>query len=165
MSGQEFSKVSDHERQVIDRYLRDVPVKLSGLANSLGVQVLASTLPAGISGELRPAPGGFVIKVNRHDSSHRQRFTVAHELSHFVLHRDQIGSGISEDVLYRSQLSDAREAEANRLAAQMLMPAEHVRRMSVEIPEAGEEKVKKLADIFKVSDAAMKIRLEVLGLL
>ncbi|MFN7390175.1 MAG: ImmA/IrrE family metallo-endopeptidase [Brevundimonas sp.] len=136
-------------------------MKLSAIARELGLQLKASTLPAGVSGEIRPdGAGGFVIKVNRHDSSRRQRFTIAHEIAHYLLHRDQIGMGISDDALYRSSLSDAREAEANRLAADLLMPANAVQ---VEVDNARQLQVEDIvafvADKFEVSEAAMKIRL------
>lgn len=141
------------------------PIRLTDLARAFGVPVKAATLAPGISGEIRPdESGGFVIKVNRHDPKRRQRFSVAHELSHFLLHRDQIGDGITDDVLYRSSLSDRREAEANRLAADILMPDALVR----EHIEAAHEKgvgdiVIYLADVFAVSEAAMRIKLENLG--
>jgi Zn-dependent peptidase ImmA (M78 family) len=133
------------------------------LAHALGVKVIASVLPSGISGEIRPDPAaeaGFTIRVNKNDQSRRQRFTVAHELAHFLLHRDQIGNGVTDDVLYRSTLSDSREAQANRLAADLLMPRplvddwiERAKSLRVEDP------VEFLSDKFGVSTAAMKIRL------
>jgi len=140
------------------------PIKLSRIADSLeGVRVVAAALPKGISGEIRPDsenPGAYLIKVNKNDSARRQRFTVAHELAHYLLHRDQIGDGIEDDVLYRSTLTDTREAQANRLAADLLMPDVLV---SEWIDKAKSLKVEDvvgfLSDKFNVSPAAMKIRL------
>jgi len=139
------------------------PIRLSAIANALGVKVIATTLPSGISGEIRPDPenpGEFVIKVNKNDSARRQRFTVAHEIGHFLLHRDEIGDGITDDVLYRSSLSDRREAQANRLAADLLMPQKLVdewmdRARTLKVDNV----IGFLADKFNVSEAAMKIRL------
>jgi Zn-dependent peptidase ImmA (M78 family) len=152
--------ISSTHRELIRRFQESVPVRLASLAKELGLRVISSTLPTGISGEIRPANGTFVISVNRHDSERRQRFTVAHEISHYLLHREQIGSGITDDVLYRSSLSDSREAEANRLAAQILMPREKVQELAAAcagMPE--EEKINFLASAFEVSEVAMKIRL------
>lgn len=149
----------------LEEYQDVAPIRLTDLAKAFGVPIKAATLAPGISGEIRPSEsGGFVIKVNRHDPKRRQRFSVAHELSHFLLHRDQIGDGITDDVLYRSSLSDWREAEANRLAADILMPDALVRQQI----EAAHEKgvgdiVLYLADEFAVSEAAMRIKLENLG--
>jgi Zn-dependent peptidase ImmA (M78 family) len=139
------------------------PIRLSAIAQALGLKVISTTLPDGISGEIRPdpeAPGQFIIRVNRNDSARRQRFTVAHEIGHFLLHRDEIGNGITDDVLYRSSLSDRREAQANRMAADLLMPQDLVDEW---LGNARTLKVDNvigfLADKFNVSEAAMKIRL------
>jgi Zn-dependent peptidase ImmA (M78 family) len=158
----EWSRLRDSVRDTITSHQLEAPIKLSALARALGIKVLASTLPAGISGEVRPSTtgSGFVIKINRHDSSRRQRFTVAHELAHFLLHHDEIGRGLSDDALYRSGLSDAREAEANRLAADILMPRsllDEDRQALANLPI--EEVVERLADKFEVSEAALRIRL------
>lgn len=163
VTSQEWRSLDNDVRAAIQRVQTEAPVKLSALARTLDVRVQSATLPAGISGEIRPDPeriGGFLIRVNRHDSPKRQRFTVAHELAHFLLHRDQIGDGIKDDVLYRSRLSDRREAEANRLAADLIMPSplidEWLKRshaLRVESPAAY------LAQTFDVSEAAMNIRL------
>lgn len=159
----EWLRIRDAERVTIEGLQADAPVKVSEVARTLGLTVKAATLAPGISGEIRPDPehtGSFVIRVNRHDASRRQRFTVAHEIGHFLLHREQIGGGISDDVLYRSSLSDQREAEANRMAADILMPTALVARYMSEARATGVEDVASyLADKFEVSLAAMKIRL------
>lgn len=139
------------------------PIRLSAIANALGLKVLATTLPNGISGEIRPDPDHsdrYIIRVNRNDSARRQRFTVAHEIGHYLLHRDEIGNGITDDVLYRSTLSDRREAQANRIAADLLMPQDLVdewmdRAKILKVDNV----IGFLADKFNVSEAAMKIRL------
>src|ERR1044072_6020383 len=107
MTSREWNTLTPEVRAIIEEHQKTYPVKLSALAHALGVPVKASTLAPGISGEIRPdpdRPGGFLIRVNRHDPPNRQRFTVAHELGHFLLHKEQIGSGIADDVLYRSSL-------------------------------------------------------------
>jgi hypothetical protein len=163
MASAEWRAIDGETQARIAEHLREAPVSLSALAQSLGVKVVSSTLSSGISGEIRPDPNaaaGYIIRVNKNDPSRRQRFTVAHELAHFLLHRDQIGNGVTDDVLYRSSLSDAREAQANRLAADLLMPRtlvddwmEKSRSLHVDDP------VEFLSDRFGVSTAAMKIRL------
>ncbi|TXC69601.1 ImmA/IrrE family metallo-endopeptidase [Sphingomonas ginsenosidivorax] len=157
----EWNRLTPAVRVQIEAFQDAPPVRLPELARALGVSVKASTLGPGISGEIRPADdGGFVIRINRHDPPKRQRFTVAHELAHFLLHSDEIGNGIEDDVLYRSSLSDRREQQANRLAADILMPGDLV----AEAREAAEEKgvgdvVLYLADLFAVSEAAMRIKI------
>ena len=161
MTTLEWSRLEEGERQKILRRQEALPVRLSDLAKDLGVRLVASTLPAGVSGEIRPNEvGGYVISVNRHDSARRQRFTVAHEIAHYLLHRDQIGQGITDDALYRSSLSDSREAEANRLAADILMPRGAIATAVAKIGAVErDELVAKMADEFGVSEIAMRIRL------
>jgi predicted transcriptional regulator len=165
MPSREWATIDPDTRTGLANHLLSPPISLSAIAQSLGVKVVSSVLPAGISGEIRPDPGtpsGFIIRVNKNDSSRRQRFTVAHELAHFLLHRDVIGNGVTDDVLYRSTLSDAREAQANRLAADLLMPRSLIddwmkRAETLRVDDT----VEFLSDKFNVSSAAMKIRLGV----
>lgn len=163
----EWRNLDGNVRGIIEEHQDTAPVRLSQLARALGVPVKAATLAPGISGEIRPQNEGFAIRINRHDPSKRQRFTVAHELAHFLLHADQIvGNGISDDVLYRSALSDKREAQANRLAADILMPDDLVLSSVDEAREKGVgDLVLSLAEDFSVSEGAMKIKLEQLGVI
>lgn len=161
MMSSEWQQLAPEVRAQIEALQDSPPIRLPDLARVLGLSVKASTLEAGISGEIRPSGNGYVIRINRHDPLRRQRFTVAHEIAHFLLHRDAIGQGISDDVLYRSGLSDQREQQANRLAADILMPDD----LLVEAREAAEEKgvgdvVLYLAEVFGVSEAAMRIKVE-----
>lgn len=166
MMSREWRSLPQTVREQLSAHQSTVPVKLGAIAKALGLKLTASTLPAGISGEIRPDPtseAGFNVRVNRHDSGKRQRFTVAHEIGHFLLHRDQIGDGISDDVLYRSTLSDRREAEANRIAADLLMPDHLVAEWLTKARELDvEDEAAYLAEVFDVSEAAMKIRLEMI---
>ena len=159
----EWKNLDPELKTVIMEHQIEAPVKVSSVAKALGLIVRASTLPAGISGEIRPdpdRPGNYIIRVNRHDSAPRQRFTVAHEIGHYLLHKDQIARGIQDDALYRSTLSDQREAEANRMAADILMPADLVEDAIARARILGVEDVTPyLAAQFEVSEAAMKIRL------
>ena len=157
-----WDRLAPHLRAIIERFQATPPVDVRGLARALGVPVKAATLPPNISGEIRPDDeDGYIIRVSRHDSLGRQRFTVAHELAHYLLHRRFIGTGITDDALYRSNQSDAIEAEANRLAADILMPAELVESRKKIIERMGVENVtESLAETFQVSPMAMTIRLE-----
>lgn len=163
MMSQEWHSLNQNTLATIQSHHDSAPVRLSAIANALGVKVIATSLPSGISGEIRPDPdnaGQFIIRVNRNDSARRQRFTVAHEIGHYLLHRNEIGDGITDDVLYRSELSDRREAQANRMAADLLMPQQLVdewldRARALKVDNV----VGFLADKFNVSEAAMKIRL------
>jgi len=109
----------------IDGYLTEPRVRLGAIAEMLGVRVLLSTLSRGTSGQIGDDNGGFVIRVNRHESRPRQRFVLAHMLAHYMLHRDMIlaDGGWSENVLLRSgRRPESVEYEANRLAFSLVVP-------------------------------------------
>ena len=91
----------------------------------------------------------------------RQRFTLAHEIGHMLLHRDRIGDGIVDDILYRSSLSDTLEAQANRLAADILMPYPLIMEKLHEYEDIVDEerKYESVARDLEVSTTALKIRL------
>lgn len=163
MPSREWNSLPDHTQERIIGFLAETPVRLGALANDLGLTVVTSTLQPGISGEIRPdarVEGGYLIRINRHENRPRQRFTLAHEIAHFLLHRDAIGDGVVDDLLYRSNLSDRREAEANRLAADLVMPWDAINQRMHDLENLNEEDmVAQLAQEFEVSVTAMKIRL------
>lgn len=162
----EWNRLDQEMKDIIGVSQEKGPVKLSQIAQSLAVEVKSATLKPGISGEIRKKDdGSYRIRVNRHDPKKRQRFTVAHELAHFLLHRDKIGDGIEDDKLYRSTLSDSIEHEANRLAADILMPKNLIDAAIDAAEEKGlGDKILFAADELNVSESAMAIRFEVLGL-
>ncbi len=147
-------------RAFIKRFQSSPPVNVKEIAENLGLRVWEmSTLPENVSGKLffneNGGSSGFSIGVNAQEGYLRKRFTVAHELAHFLLHRSLIGNGIEDDALYRSGLSNQLETEANRLAADILMPYSLIERLQKE----GVRGVDGLAGKLEVSSAAMKIRL------
>ena len=159
-----LERVSEIELGIIIPFVEARPaIKIAGIARALGVEVKAATLKPKISGQLQRTEENrdkFRIRVNRHEVAARQRFTIAHEIAHFLLHRDQIGDGIEDSILYRSSLSDSREAEANRLAAQLLMPEELVLQAWKGLGgHKDQQTLKSLAGLFDVSESAMRIRL------
>jgi IrrE N-terminal-like domain len=168
---QRFSKewllLDEITKSKILSFHSSAPVPIGAIASSLGLIVKISTLPVGISGEIRPdtaAPKGFTIKVDRHETKERQRFTLAHEIAHFLLHPDLIKNGLSDDVLYRSSLSNRKEAEANRLAADLVMPMSLIEEWMEQFPNSSlETHIDALAKYLGVSAVALKVRIETAG--
>ncbi len=145
------------------------PVNIEAVIRGLGIELdKKARLAAEISGQIEKCNDGrFKVSVNAADTYFRQRFTMAHELGHFLLHRDLIGDGLYDDRAYRSTevgtyhnrlVGADEEAAANRIAASILMPAEKVRSEALESAS-----VDALAKRFQVSKKAMEIRLETLG--
>lgn len=151
-------------RKDIDVYLTGYPVKLGAIAERLGVKVLLSTLPRGTSGQIGQENGDFVIRINRHEAKHRQRFTLAHELAHFLLHRDKIVAegGWSENVLLRAPNQPIQiEYEANRLASDLVIPSHLLAEATADYTgPMTSEVIEDLARRFGVSTAAMEIKLQ-----
>ena len=159
----EFLNLAPEVRAAIDNHLSEHPVKLGAIANSLGVKVLLSTLPRGTSGQIGQENGDFVIRINRHEAKQRQRFTLAHELAHFLLHRPLIVAegGWSENVLLRSGQPANVEYEANRLASDLVIPSAQLAEATAEYSgPMTSEVIEDLARRFGVSVAAMEIKLQ-----
>jgi Zn-dependent peptidase ImmA (M78 family) len=164
MTSRLLDKVEAGERAIIDKFTAECPVKLGLMARELGVSIKIASLRTGISGQIAKEDGRYVIRVNRHEARERQRFTIAHELAHYFLHRSTIDSspdGIMDSVLYRSGEPVHIEFEANRLAADIVMPMAMIGQMLNE--EFGglvtDVSIEGLASKFDVSRAAMEIRL------
>lgn len=147
--------------QIILKHQKQAPVNVAEIANDLGIKVWEMRdLPVGISGKifrdaLNGGESGYSIGVRASESYERKRFTVAHEIAHFILHREKIGYGISDDEMYRSGLSTADEVAANKLAAQIIMPWDLIFKLKSE----GYNNPFKLAQMLKVSEAAINVRL------
>lgn len=156
----EWNSLKDFQRQIILQHQASFPVAVGAIAKDFGITVMKSTMPGSISGEIRETEGKVTIKVNRHDVKERQRFTIAHEIAHFLLHRDRLANGITDDVLYRSGLTDDLERQANRLAADIIMPYNLIQVALANLNSLqAEEKLKNISELAQVSLAAVRIRL------
>lgn len=163
-ASREYTTLAPDVRQKIEGFITEYPVKLGALAERLGVKVLLSTLPRGISGQISQEEGSFVIRINRHEAKPRQRFTLAHELAHFLLHRDRIVNegGWSENVLLRAPNQPIQiEYEANRLASDLVIPSHLLSKATSDYNgPMTSEVIEDLARRFGVSTAAMEIKLQ-----
>jgi Zn-dependent peptidase ImmA (M78 family) len=141
----------------------DVPVQVGLIAERLGLDVLSLTLPTEISGLIRrKASGSYEIHVNNTDAAVRQRFTVCHEIAHYLLHRSLIDAeGITDNILYRSKLTNRQEAEANKLGAAILLPWPKVTEWHQERYGGPPHKqnLEQIASAFRASSLAVGFRL------
>ena len=148
--------------QIIESFQQEAPVDVVRLCEALGVNVWEDDLPEPISGKLfmdklNGGLSGFSIVFNRGENVRRQRFTIAHELAHFILHRADLEDGIVEDALFRGGLSNSKETEANKLAADILMPFTLIEKLMAQ----GFKTITELAERLEVSKVAISIRLNV----
>ena len=102
------------------------------------------------------------IYYNPNHHENRIRFTIAHELAHYLLghlndtqkeYRDFTDS-------FKNTNYNPKEIEANKLAAKILMPED---KLDFLIYKKGITSIKELAKIMRVSEAAMMYRLKNLG--
>ena len=155
------NRLSDVEQSIIRRHQQVTPVDLNAIAKELGINVWESeNLSPNVSGMLFKDPSfggasGYSISVRAQDAYVRKRFTFAHEIAHYLLHRQQGADVISDDEFYRSGLSIAQETEANKLAADIIMPKHLIEAMI----GAGIKDIAVLANSLAVSQSAMMIRL------
>lgn len=150
------------------------PVPVERIAKHAGARIAYEPFDGNISGMLYRVAGAAdsIIGVNSRHPITRQRFTVAHELGHLLLHR---GRDVILDRIVRvnyrdhrsSSATDREEVEANQFAAALLMPEEWLR-AEIETRSFGaidvDEIVASLAERFKVSVQAMDFRLTNLGI-
>jgi Zn-dependent peptidase ImmA (M78 family) len=150
--------------------IRQPPVPVDRLAKKLGL--LLAPLPADdeISGAIIRKSGRVVIAVNPAHHANRQRFTVAHELGHYFFH-----AGLEEHVdqnfrvAWRnadsSKAVNWTEVQANRFAAELLMPTRFLEKDLDSLHRIDKRTVAMLARKYVVSPEAMKIRLSQLGII
>ena len=153
------------EQLLVDAGLDTVPVPVNQVAAYLGITVELAELGEDCSGVLVRNEGRAVIGVNQDHHPNRRRFSIAHEIAHFVLHKGDtyIDKGYLVHFRDRESGSGTKQEEmaANAFAAALLMPAKQVREDFKQQPfdlteDAGLER---LARKFKVSLQAMTYRL------
>lgn len=140
------------------------PVDVAELARRCGVRVLGFDFAGMVDGLVAQLPDGPAIGLDTgQPNEQRRRFTLAHELGHHLLrhsasfHLDffDAGGSAGDAPGYNWQ----HERAANEFAANLLMPADLVRRESDRVSA-----INQLAVAFDVSRQAMAFRLATLGL-
>ena len=160
----EFVNLSPALKHLMSPFLAHAPTKLGGIANALNIDVFVGPLSRHISGKITRKDQDFTIKINKYDSPHRKRFTLAHELSHFLLHKDILmqRTELEENALLRSGLPSAVEYEANRLASDLVMPPNLIALLlGSDQGHLNESDLEQLAKKLGVSKPALQIRLSI----
>lgn len=152
---------------LINNDMFKVPVDVVKIAKLNGITVYEGDLEKNVSGAIRynQEKENFEILVNKNDTRERKRFTIAHEIGHFFLHREILMSDeIHIDIMYRMPNEDEeqkrREKDVDYFAGALLMNKTLLTKMYNE-----NNTITELAEIFDVSVSAMTVRLDILGLL
>lgn len=135
------------------------PVPIYKFAEELGLEVFE----ASFSGDMNDRVSGFInlesrnITLNKTESPERQRFTLAHEIGHYLLHRKHLEENKDRRVIPRlspqemERNDDWMEKEANCFAANLLLPR-HMFVNFIQYPDAT------IGKIFAVSAEFVKYR-------
>jgi Zn-dependent peptidase ImmA (M78 family) len=137
---------------------------ISNLGGSVEIEDTLLTDPEQTGSLYVDGPNRFKIIVPSHTSPERDRFTIAHEFGHFVLHyllQKQKNPNYPERVIAYRQGSKRIEWEANWFAGAFLMPENQYRQTFDE--KNGD--IWAIADRFRVSTKAAEVRAKDLGLI
>jgi Zn-dependent peptidase ImmA (M78 family) len=169
--------IEEQARELLDELdIHAIPVPLDKIARALGARVSYSPLDEELSGMVYIKDSVAIIGVNSLHHPHRQRFTLAHEIAHLHLHREEISRSVhvdkrfAETMLRRDHRSstgtDEKEIEANQFAAALLMPMEKLMEAleEAELDVEDEQALDALARRFKVSKATLQYRVRNLAL-
>lgn len=149
------------------------PVDVERIARHLSLTIAHEALPKTISGFLQRQPSGrATIVVNSNHLMGRQRFTIAHEIGHFVLghYENEIYVDKTYRVQFRSdapEVSHPEEVQANTFAAALLMPKAMLRedvRQRAHGNNIEDDVIDTLMKRYGVSERALLIRLNTIGL-
>ena len=139
----------DGNRFDIERFIKD---------NYPDIQIKRENLSSDVSGKLELKNDIWIMTINNNHPSVRQRYTMGHELGHYLNHRDSVKS-FHDTVYFRSSQKSSMEYMADQFAARLLMPEAAISALL----SKGVKTVKGMAFRFDVSLEAMKYRLEQLG--
>lgn len=151
--------------EIVDEILRQnpnmpYPIPLEELAGVVGIQRIDELVTEGFEGMLmtNPEKSQGVILVKANANLQRRRFTIGHELGHYLLpwHRQLKFSCTSENIRDSSAAPNATrgiemEAEANAFASELLMPTAAFKKLQRAAGEPDIEQVVKLAAHFDSS--------------
>jgi Zn-dependent peptidase ImmA (M78 family) len=157
-----FQKAKEAARRILEEnFITQPPIPVEELVQYEGLGLILSRFDDGeIAGVINLETK--YLLVNSNDSSTRQRFTIAHELGHWILHRELMQANKDIAVLYRKPLggadSDPLEQEANFFAANLLVPEEMLKEALKE--DLGDDS---LANRFNVSRSVIGYRRKLLG--
>lgn len=139
------------------------PIPVIDLAEKLGARVRLLPFEGELAGILVRRDDEKIIGVNSLHHPNRQRFTIAHEIGHLLLHKADVH--LDKTFVHRrdetsSRAVDPDEIEANRFAAELLMPYEMIMEdlLVQDIDVENENELKELARRYQASVQSLTIR-------
>ena len=139
-------------KSILDKLnIVSAPIPIEKIANLFSLAIIYyPKFPNSVSGTIIKDDDLHAIGVNENHSKVRQRFTIAHELGHYIMGHDE--NTYLDDSFDKST---DKEREANKFAGELLMPFEILK---TDI-EKNVYNIPSLAKRYEVSEQAMSIRL------
>lgn len=157
------SKVSSAKDLIKNLNIKSYPVDLHKILKELNITYKESALPndtSGILERINSEKDEYIIIVNKNHPPARKNFTIAHELGHYCLHRNQKNK-FEDHTFFRNKNSSTEESQANIFAAELLMPEEEF----LNVINRGVDTITELSEEFSVSTLAVRVRAQQLGLI
>lgn len=162
----ETRRAIETAKELLKDYQYSIPIDVHQIALNLGLTVIERDLEDQVSGMLVIKKGRGTIAVNENQHPNRKRFTIAHEIGHYQLHRDQNHVFIDVTPVFFRDTNSAEgrsweEIAANRFAAELLMPEKDMREIlhNQPIDVFDDAAIRRIASQFGVSSQALTIRL------
>lgn len=156
-----IEKIESLAEQLLGKLgIGEIPIPIDEVARSLEIRI--SRAPSTeFSGLLIRKDGHALIGVNSNEAPMRQRFTIAHELGHFVLHPRKDAFVDFRKERQAGSTRPPRERHADMFAAALLMPRKMLLRDFRRLTKDGytDEVIEVLARQYAVSEDAMRFRL------
>ena len=154
--------------------LKETPTQIANILNKVGFKIYSlemdETLSGriGIANEFKEILGSKkILQINSKDNRGHQRFTMAHELGHYIFDYDGHNRYANAYSLAEDDVNSPGEIRVNRFAAALLMPKnifvdKYTARKTLGLDEVSI--CKSLAEEFEVSETAVSKRIIELGL-
>lgn len=160
-------RIEQHVEEILKQCdITGPPVPVNRVARVLGLEVYMQPFEGDLSGILIREGGKAILGVNSSHHIHRRRFTIAHEMGHFLLHE---GNRVFVDRSYRVSLrssisslgTDLEEIEANTFASMILIPEQFLLKdlQAEDIDIEDTRGIERLARKYRVSPQTITFRL------
>jgi hypothetical protein len=133
-------------------------IDVEAIAWSLGAKVRYGSLTQ-CEARIVGADSAAIITVDKNASPQRQRFSICHEIGHWIYHRGQTLSCQANDIELPSGSSNNLERVADRFASELLMPSYLFVPIAESLGKPTMGVVQRLSEIFRTSRTATAIRL------
>ncbi len=136
------------------------PLDIEDLADNFDITINLESLENDLSGILyKDDAGKWIIVVNQLHHRNRRRYTIAHELGHYILHK-HLKDRFEDEIFFRGGKPSNEEYQANEFASCILMPEQQFRQFI----KGGVNTIEALASEFQVSTIALRRRAKNLGM-